>query len=64
VPNYAAPPYGNSGYAARNYGPSGYAAPRVAGYPAAPPDYAVPQVRQYPLPPQRARPGGGTGGLY
>ena len=47
-----------------------YPAPRIADYPAsvygyvAPqPRYPAPQMGQYPLPP-RARPGGGTGGLY
>jgi len=72
TPNYGTSNYGTSSYGAQtygapNYGASGYAAPRIAGYPAPsyfypapPPAYVVPQ---YPVPP-RARPGGGTGGLY
>jgi penicillin-binding protein 1A len=70
------PPWApNSG--ASSYGAPSYTAPRIAGYPApsygypapsygyaaAPPGYATPPMPQYPVP-TRARPGGGTGGLY
>jgi len=71
------PPPWAPNYGASSYGAPSYTAPRIAGYPApsygypapsygyaaAPPGYAMPPMPQYPVP-TRARPGGGTGGLY
>ncbi len=77
APNYGTSSYAAPSYGAPSYGTPSYTAPRIAGYPApsygypapsygyaaAPPGYAVPQMGQYPVP-TRARPSGGTGGLY
>ncbi len=77
APNYGTSSYAAPSYGAPSYGTPSYTAPRIAGYPApsygypapsygyaaAPPGYAVPQMGQYPVP-TRARPSGGTRGLY